>query len=1122
MSVFHGSLARHLARGALVSITLGAAAQVHAQEKSDDPFAPFVAAASDEGAQAMARFKLPEGWKVELVAAEPLLANPVCFYLDHDGKTAYVGETFRHHKGVTDIRDHMDWNDDDLAARTVEDRVAYFKKQLGEKFADFEKACERVRQLRDSDGDGVFDSASVFSDRFRDAAAGIGASLLSYRGDVFYTCIPSLWRLRDRNGDGRADEETELSTGYGVHVALLGHDLHGLRIGPDGLLYFSIGDRGFNVPLPDGTRIEYPQSGAVLRCNLDGTNLEVFANGLRNPQDLVFDALGNLFTGDNNSDGGDKARLVHVVEGSDSGWRQAYQWINEPDVRGPWNDEKQWHPYPENQVAAILPPIANFADGPSGLAIDPGSGTAAKGYRGWLFLADFRGGASNSGVRAFDLVPKGAGFSLGENKEFWWGVLATDVDFGTDGALYVSDWTEGWNQTGKGRLYRAFNPVLLESPRVLETRRLLAEGFDHRGEDELVKWMGHDDQRVRQEAQFALVRKGEASQAVLERLAKSDSASRLTRMHAIWGLGMLCRARGQFSIDPFGPLIVDRDPSIRTQAVRVLGDLRADKAGSAMVKLLKDAEPRVRMYAAIGLSRIRMDSAGPALIEFAAATRPEETVLRHCASLAMSTCMTPQQLSALRSHASPAVRLAAVVALRRAASGEVQSFLKDADPAIVLEAARAIYDVPIAEGMEALAALALERGDEYALQRRALNANFRLGARMHAQRLAQFAARNDVSVKLRREALLRLQQWTKPSNRDSVVGAWRPLGVRSAEFLGEILLGLSTQASLRQEPELARQWIGACAENKVMAAVETLVSWIKDESLPSAVRADAVRGFIQLMDSPALPPALRPMIGTLVSMMVATSDHEVRAAAMAELPRVAPEQALELALAFLRDGDLRERRAALKALGQIEVPEAVDALGGQLDRQIAGLFPTELALDLALAAEKQDSSKLKRKLSVLRAPRDSEPLLAPYVDSLYGGDAKRGRKLFREKSELVCLRCHKIEEGEGGEVGPDLVGLGSRATRADMLEAICDPNRAIAQGFRNTILFLADDTHLEGRVVAQDAQKLVLIDAMAKTHEVELSEIAERREGQSAMPTDLSKHISREEMRDLIEYLSRL
>src|SRR5688572_11662162 len=87
------------------------------------PNAPVVAPASDEGEQAIRRFRVPKGFKVELVAAEPLLANPVAFCIDHQGQF-YVAETYRLHSGVTDIRGHMNWLDDDLANRSVADRIA--------------------------------------------------------------------------------------------------------------------------------------------------------------------------------------------------------------------------------------------------------------------------------------------------------------------------------------------------------------------------------------------------------------------------------------------------------------------------------------------------------------------------------------------------------------------------------------------------------------------------------------------------------------------------------------------------------------------------------------------------------------------------------------------------------------------------------------------------------------------------------------------------------------------------------------------------------------------------------------------------------------------------------------
>ena len=65
--------------------------------------------------------------------------------------------------------------------------------------------------------------------------------------------------------------------------------------------------------------------GAVFRCDSNGSNFEVYAMGLRNPQELAFDNHGNLFTFDNTGDIGDKARVVYVLDNTDSGWDMAHQ-----------------------------------------------------------------------------------------------------------------------------------------------------------------------------------------------------------------------------------------------------------------------------------------------------------------------------------------------------------------------------------------------------------------------------------------------------------------------------------------------------------------------------------------------------------------------------------------------------------------------------------------------------------------------------------------------------------------------------------------------------------------------------------------------------------------------------
>ena len=168
-------------------------------------------------------------------------------------------------------------------------------------------------------------------------------------------------------------EQPTSSSGF----SLLGHDLHGMVWGPDGRLYFSMGDRGYSVTTREGVLLEPPMGpgrGAVFRVNPDGSGLEVFAHGVRNPQELAFDDHGNLFTGDNNGDGGDAARVVYVVEGGETGWSMPFQTLVGDYVRGPWMEERLWELQHEGQPAWVLPPVAYIGNGPAGFTHYPGVG----------------------------------------------------------------------------------------------------------------------------------------------------------------------------------------------------------------------------------------------------------------------------------------------------------------------------------------------------------------------------------------------------------------------------------------------------------------------------------------------------------------------------------------------------------------------------------------------------------------------------------------------------------------------------------------------------------------------------------------------------------------------------
>src|SRR4029453_11906363 len=102
---------------------------------------------------------------------EPDLANPVAFWIDQRGRI-FVCESFRQSRGIEDNRGHEHWLDDDLAAQTVEDPLAYIHKHLGDKARDYSKYDDRLRLLEDTDRDGRAAKATLSPDALKGTLAG--------------------------------------------------------------------------------------------------------------------------------------------------------------------------------------------------------------------------------------------------------------------------------------------------------------------------------------------------------------------------------------------------------------------------------------------------------------------------------------------------------------------------------------------------------------------------------------------------------------------------------------------------------------------------------------------------------------------------------------------------------------------------------------------------------------------------------------------------------------------------------------------------------------------------------------------------------------------------------------
>ncbi len=581
---------RRLAVPAVVALVLFSSA---ADRKPAGPLSPR---------QEQATFRVPRGFRVELVACEPNVIDPVAVAFDEDGRL-FVAEM-----------------------------PGYPNKGVGTGHI----TSGRVKLLEDRDGDGFYEHATVYADGLR-----FPTSVMPWKGGLLVTVAPDLVYFEDTRGTGKADRRRTLYTGF--DLANIQQLVNSLQWGLDNWVYGCAGGAGGTIrsaEKPDAPAAVLRGRGIRFHPETPGS-LEPTSGG--GQFGLAADDWQRWFTATNSQ------HLRHIILPDPYLRRNPSLPVSQVTLDIPdhgaackvyrvspfesWRVERTRR-RKEGPDARRFPTTELVPGGFITSACSPVVYTAGRfgeAYQGNTFVCD----PANNLVHRDVLVPQGATYSARRGHADCEFLASTDNWFrpvnltvGPDGALYVVDFYREVIETplslpedikaklnlesrGRGRIWR----IVLENENKERTKRRRKPALRKASTEALVAHLADPNAWWRLTAQRLLVeRQDRAAVEPLQELARTAKTGQ-GRVHALWTLHGL-KALDDRAVER---ALRDPVPEVREQALRLAEGRLASSARlrAAAVALADDPSPHVRFQAAFSLGETDAPEAVAALARIA-------------------------------------------------------------------------------------------------------------------------------------------------------------------------------------------------------------------------------------------------------------------------------------------------------------------------------------------------------------------------------------------------------------------------------------------------------------------------------------------------------------------------